>query len=291
MLEKYHARSVAVYLLVWFLLALFYNNLLQLTLMLAAIILLNYRLDRLESLRKLTSFIIMLSLMIIIINSLFNQNGEILLASFNIFGYTLPIYREAMVYGLAMAIKLILILAIFTAFNILIPVERLMDIFGSYSSRSVLVVAISAALIPDMMERFHSISQVQRCRGLQGSGKGLLERSRNMGPLLLNLLRSSLQASLQMAEAMQARGYGSSKRRSVYQMEKWKWQDWLLLILSLVVLGLALVGWYTGYRYNYRPLDQVSLPVYNWELIALFFLSLPFLQGQGHIWSWKGINL
>jgi energy-coupling factor transport system permease protein len=283
-LENYHVRSVAVYLLVWFLLALFYNNLLQLTLMLAAIILLNYRLDRLGSLRKITSFILPLAALIVLINSLFNQNGDILLTSLNIFNYTLPIYQEAIVFGVAMAIKLILILAIFTAFNILIPVERLMDIFGSYNSRSVLVVAISAALIPDMVERFHSIGQVQRCRGVQRPGKGLWERTRNLGPLLLNLLRSSLQAALQMAEAMQARGYGSSKRRNVYQIEKWQLQDWLLLFLALTVLGLALLGWYTGYRYHYRPLEQVSLPVYNWEVLALFFLSLPFLQG-GHIWS------
>ncbi len=283
-MENYHVRSVTVYLLVWFLLALFYNNLLQLTLMLAAIILLNYRLDRLGSLRKITSFILPLAALIVLINSLFNQNGDILLTSLNIFNYTLPIYQEAIVFGVAMAIKLILILAIFTAFNILIPVERLMDIFGSYNSRSVLVVAISAALIPDMVERFHSIGQVQRCRGVQRPGKGLWERTRNLGPLLLNLLRSSLQAALQMAEAMQARGYGSSKRRSVYQIEKWQLQDWLLLFLALTVLGLALLGWYTGYRYHYRPLEQVSLPVYNWEVLALFFLSLPFLQG-GHIWS------
>lgn len=281
---NYHVRSVAVYLLVWFLLALFYNNLLQLTLMLVAIILLNYRLDRLGSLKKITSFILPLAGLIIIINGLFNQNGDILLASVNIFGYTLPIYREAIVYGVAMAIKLFLILAIFTAFNILIPVERLMDIFGSYSSRSLLVVAISAALIPEMVGRFQTITQVQRCRGMQRSGKGLLERSRNLGPLLLNLLRSSLQASLQMAEAMQARGYGTSKRRSVYQVHKWQGRDWLLLTLALVVLGLALVGWYTGYRYHYRPLEQVSIPVYNLEVLALFFLSLPFLKG-GHIWS------
>ena len=284
-MDSYHVRSVAVYLLVWFLLALFYNNLLQLTLMLAAIILLNYRLDGMVSLRKITTFILPLAVLIIIINGLFNQNGDILLTSLNIFSYTLPIYREAIVYGMAMAIKLILILAIFTAFDILIPVERLMDIFGSYSSRSLLVVAISAALIPDMVERLHCIRQVQRCRGMQRSGKGLLERSRNLGPLLLNLLRSSLQASLQMAEAMQARGYGSSKRRSVYQMEKWQGQDWILLILSLVVLWLALVGWYIAYRYHYPPLKQVGLPVYNWEVLALFFLSLPFLQGW---YTWSG---
>jgi len=275
---------VAIYLLVWFLLALFYNNLFQLTLMLAAVILLNYRLDRLGSLKKITSFILPLAGLIIIINGLFNQNGNILLTSLNIFSYTLPIYREAVIYGGAMAIKLIVILAIFTAFNILIPVERLMDIFGPYSNRSILVVAISAALIPDMVKRVHSINQVQRCRGVREPGKGLLERSRRLGPLLLNLLRSSLQASLQMAEAMQARGYGSSKRRSIYQVQKWQRRDWLLLILALAVMGLALVGWYTGYRYHYRPLEQVSLPVYNWEVMALFCLSLPFLKG-GHIWS------
>jgi energy-coupling factor transport system permease protein len=278
MLEKYHARSLVVYFLVWFLLALFYNSLFQLILMLLATLFLNYRLDRLYSLRKVFAFILPIAILIVIINSLFNQNGQFLVANFNLWGYTVSIYKETIYYGIAMAVKLILILSIFSAFNFLIPVERILDIFGRYSGTPILLVAISARMVPDMLARLRSIKQVQRSRGMVPPKGGLIKRSRNLGPLLFNLLQASLQGALQMAEAMQARGYGSSKQRSRFCQEKWQGADGLLLTLALIVLGLVLAGWFTGTGYqNYSPLQQALLPPRWVEVLLLVFLSLPFL--------------
>lgn len=280
MLEQYHARSVAVYLLVWFLLALLYNHIAQLMLMLLVVLFFNYRLDRLSTLKKMSFYIIPLVLLIVVVNGLFNQNGEVLLTAINLPGCTITIYRETIIFGLAMAIKLILVLAIFTAFNHLIPVEKLVDIFGRYSGPAILTVAISARLIPDLAVRAHSISQVQRSRGVAIREGNLVKRSRSLGPLVFNLLRASLQTALQMAEAMQARGYGTSQRRSIYCQGKWRIQDWLLLLLTLAVLGLALAGWYTGDAFqHYSPIQQAGLPVRGMEALVLLFLSLPLLTG------------
>lgn len=283
MLEKYHTRSVAIYLLVWFLLALLYNSIAQLMLMLLVVLFFNYRLDRLRSLKKMFSYIIPLALLIVVINALFNQNGELLLTTIKLPGYAIAIYQETIVFGLAMTIKLVLILAIFVAFNQLIPVEKLMDIFGRYSGSAILMVAISARLIPDLTVRASSISQVQRSRGLTAREGSLVKRIRKLGPLVFNLLRASLQTALQMAEAMQARGYGNG-RRNIYCQGKWRTQDWLLLLLTLAVLGLALAGWYTGDGYqNYSPLQQAGLPARWREALLLLFLSMPLLAGRDYL--------
>lgn len=285
MLKRYHTRTVAVYLLAWFLLALLYNSIAQLMLMLLVVLFFNYRLDRLRSLKKIISYIIPLALLIVVINALFNQNGELLLTTIKLPGCTMAIYKETIIYGLAMTIKLVLILAVFAAFNQLIPVEKLMDIFGRYSGPAILMAVISARLIPDLAVRASSISQVQRSRGLTCQTGSLAQRIRKLGPLVFNLLRASLQTALQMAEAMQARGYGNG-RRSIYCQEIWRIQDWLLLLLTLAVLGLALAGWYTGDGYqNYSPLQQAGLPVRWMEVLPLLFLSLPLLAGSRLSWG------
>lgn len=281
MLEKYHTRSVAIYLLTWFLLALLYNGMAQLMLMLPVVLFFNYRLDRLRSLKKMVSYIIPLALLIVAINALFNQNGELLLAAVRIPGYTIAIYRETIVFGLAMTIKLVLILAIFTVFNQLIPIEKVMDIFGRFSGPAILMVAISARLTPELAVRARSISQVQRSRGVAVRGGGQAQLIRKLGPLVFNLLRASLQTALQMAEAMQARGYGNG-RRSIYCQEKWGTRDWVLVLLTTLVLGLAVAGCYTGEGLqNCSPFQQAGLPARWREVLLLLFLSLPSLTGSG----------
>lgn len=276
MLANYHTRSIVVYLLVWFLLALFYNKMVQLALMLLIVFILNYWLDRLSSFKKICAFVVPLALLIIVINTLFNQNGEVLLTAIPLPGYTIAIYQEAMIFGLAMAVKLALILAIFTIFNRLIPVEKVMGIFGRFGGPAVLMLAISARLIPDLALRARAIAQVQRSRGAGIQEGSLIARICQLGPLLYNLLRASLRTAWQMAETMQARGY-SSGYRSVYSKEQWKLQDWLLSLLTLTALGMALyIG--AGVQ-NSSPLQQASLPLGWMEIMPLLLLLLPLFIG------------
>jgi energy-coupling factor transport system permease protein len=275
MLGSYHPRSIVIYLLLWFLLALFYNYITHLAIMLGVILLFNYRLDKLNSIIKMSSYILPLVVLIIVINSLFNQNGKELLVTLDIWELTIPIYQEAIISSIAMSIKLIIVLAVFNVFNLLIPAEKLMDIFGERSGSNILLLVIATRLIPDLAARFRSIRQVQKCRGMITQGKGLIDHYRNLGPLLCNLLRAALQMALQMAESMQTRGYGISCKRSVYIKEHFKVNDWVLLIINITVLAMIFLLWMKVDRHFGYLIQQVN----DWvTVLPLLLLSLPLLE-------------
>lgn len=276
-MKGFHSRSSSIYLLICFLMALCYQDLLLLSIMLLIMVVFNYRLDRAAGLGKVMRFTLPVILLIILLNALINQNGENILVTIQ----ALPvvgnvyIYREAIYFAIAMSVKLLLILSIFTVFNILIPLERLFDVFGSYTGKTVLIAGISARMVPELAGRAKSIREVQAYRGHIAGGKNISQRVRTMGPLLTNLLRSSLDSSLQKAEAMQVRAYGSG-RRSIYLEEYWHLKDSLLVFLSLMVFLLAIVNLFL------KPdITGISLHLAYWkDAVLLSLLAVPvFLYG------------
>lgn len=280
-MKGFHSRSSSIYMLVCFLMALCYQDLFLLSIMLLIMVVFNYRLDRAAALRKMLRFTLPLILLIVLLNGLINQNGENILVTIQ----ALPIvgdvyiYREAIYSAIAMSVKLLLVLSIFTVFNILVPLERLFDVFGSYTGKTVLIAGISARMVPELAGRAKSIRGVQAYRGHIAKGDNIFQRVQTMGPLLINLLRSSLDSSLQKAEAMQVRAYGSG-RRSIYLEETWYLKDSLLVFLSLMVFLLALVTLFL------KPdTAGISFQLAYWkDAVLLSLLAIPvFLYGQSQI--------
>jgi energy-coupling factor transport system permease protein len=77
------------------------------------------------------------------------------------------------------------------------------------------------------------IRQAQRLRGQTLKGFGSWKR------VAIPLLEESLARSLDLAAAMDSRGYGVSRNRSTYRPIKWKLSDVLVIGSALVVLGLS----------------------------------------------------
>ncbi len=270
-MKGFHSRSSSIYLLVCFLIALLYQELLLLSIILLIMVVFNYRLDRAAALRKMLFFTLPLIVLIVLLNGLINQNGESILVTIQglpVVG-NVYIYREAIYFAVAMSVKLLLILSIFTVFNILVPLERLFDVFGSYTGKTVLIAGISARMVPELAARAKSIRDVQAYRGHIAQGDNIFQRVRTVGPLLVNLLRSSLDSSLQKAEAMQVRAYGSGSR-SIYLEENWHLKDSLLVLLSLAAFFLGII---TFLKSNTAG---ISLQLTYWkDAVLLSLLAAP----------------
>ncbi|MEM2323438.1 MAG: energy-coupling factor transporter transmembrane component T, partial [Candidatus Bathyarchaeia archaeon] len=72
---------------------------------------------------------------------------------------------------------------------------------------------------------------------------------RNYIPILIPVFIRSFTRSIELAEAMEARGYGASeKRTSIYELCM-KRSDYMIALLLLCILALSilirlLIGWY-----------------------------------------------
>jgi energy-coupling factor transport system permease protein len=130
-----------------------------------------------------------------------------------------------------------------------------------------------------------SIREVQMMRGVNFSAGGIKERLKKYSFLVNVLLLSSLEGSLEIAESMQARAFGSGPR-TCYKRETWRPRDTFCLSSSLVALGIAAWGVAHGigvYQYypHLGPLINGKITIVLLAAV-LFPLTIPVLLS----WGW-----
>ncbi len=91
-------------------------------------------------------------------------------------------------------------------------------------------VVIATSLIPQLVVSSGRIREAQRLRGQE------IHRLRSWKKIALPLLEDSLSRSLELAAAMDARGYGFSRRRSKYRPNSWRATEFLICSSALLAI-------------------------------------------------------
>ncbi|HNX28778.1 MAG TPA: energy-coupling factor transporter transmembrane component T [Syntrophomonadaceae bacterium] len=254
MLKNYHPRSTVCYLLVWLVLALFINDIKLLALMLLFTAVINYTEDHGRSLAKILAVILPMAVLIVGLNLLLADYGKTALYVLALpGGTTLTIYQEPLFNSLAMGIKLLLVIAVFAVFNLTVTVDKLISVFGNYSGPTVLMAVLAARMVPMLSRQAGSIAEVQSLRVTSRETGSLKEKIMRAGPFLTNLLRVSLESSLQTAEAMQVRAYGSGGR-TCFVPESWQAQDTFITAAAAAILILFIIPATSGISNEYALL-------------------------------------
>jgi energy-coupling factor transport system permease protein len=99
----------------------------------------------------------------------------------------------------------------------------------------VFAFATSIRFVPVMMIDLNQIIDAQKSRGLEIEKGGPIKRIRNLVPVLVPLIVTALVRSSELAEAMEARGYGAVKKpTSLFNL---KLQSNDLMALSIILPG------------------------------------------------------
>lgn len=103
-----------------------------------------------------------------------------------------------------------------------------------------LVMAIALRFVPTLMDETVKIMNAQRARGVDFNSGGLIKRAKNIVPILIPLFINSLTIALDLAVAMESRGYRENAPRTHYRALKWTKYD-LLNVGYFAVLTALLV--------------------------------------------------
>ena len=172
----------------------------------------------------------------VFINMFFVNNGETVLFYIN----TNRITLEAICYGVGSALMLISVLVWFSSFNVIITADKLIYIFGKVAPVLGLTLSMIFRFIPLLKSRFAEISLGQKCMGRSHNKGGLIKKARQLLKELSILIAWSLEASIESADSMEARGYGLHGRTS-FHLFKFSGRDIAALVL-MVVTGAPLVA-------------------------------------------------
>jgi energy-coupling factor transport system permease protein len=125
------------------------------------------------------------------------------------------------------------IILIFGAAASLTSPHRLLRILPVYVYEFGVSVVIATSALPQLVTSVSRIRQAQMLRGQS------LRGFRSWKRIAIPLLEESLARSLDLAAAMDSRGYGISRKRSRYRPIKWRYMDYLVILSAISVVGLS----------------------------------------------------
>jgi energy-coupling factor transport system permease protein len=154
------------------------------------------------------------------------------------------ITQEELAYGAAAALRIAGSTLAVAAFVRLVDSDRLLRAVALVAPRSAMIGALGARLLPTLERDAAGIALTARGRGME------LGLRRNASELVAPLVSLSLERSLMLAEAMEARGYGAGPRTRRREPPAGG-ADLALGAIGAVLVAVAalLVAGFAPYRY------------------------------------------
>jgi energy-coupling factor transport system permease protein len=143
----------------------------------------------------------------------------------------LDVTREELYNGLFQGLRLTAVALAFAAYALLLDHDRLVQ-SARFARRSVLAVALATRLVPTLERDAAGLVEALRGRGVEVTGV------RGRGRMLVPLLAGSLERSLNLAEAMEARGYGRPGATRALR-PPWGLAEWGALAGSVLIVAIG----------------------------------------------------
>ncbi|MDQ7032954.1 MAG: energy-coupling factor transporter transmembrane component T [Desulfonauticus sp.] len=106
--------------------------------------------------------------------------------------------------------------------------------------------------VPVLAEEAQTIMDAQKARGLELERGNFLKRIRNYIPILIPLIVSAIRRSLELAEAMESRAWGATKKRTNLYVLKMHKGDFILAAMTIGILAVAI------YIRLYLPIPSIN---------------------------------
>jgi len=165
-----------------------------------------------------------------------------------------PLTLEAGLWGLTNGLALVALLTLFLTLNSAVSPHELARLTPAFLHEAGLVASVALAFVPQTLRTLREIRDAQAVRGHRVRGP------RDLLPLFLPLLITALEKAVQLAEALEARGYGLAAAPPLRER----------LIAALGLLGL-LSGWFVALFWWQHPLTGYLLAAVGVALLGVAF--------------------
>lgn len=221
--------------------------------------------------------LVTMTIMIIVINPLFNHEGMTILGYFKTGN---PLTLESIIYGIFMALLMMSVILWFAIYNVIMTSDKFIYIFGRIIPHLSLIISMSLRYVPRFKEQFIRVREARRCMGRDINQGNIFIRIRNMAAILSIMITWSLENSIETADSMKSRGYGLPGRTafSIYKFHK---RDSIVLT-TMSVCTMAFIWLVANDKMHYRYYPVFERNLANiWSVMAytLFVVicSIPML--------------
>ena len=108
-----------------------------------------------------------------------------------------------------------------------------------------LIMSIALRFIPILLDETERIMNAQKARGASFDSGGLFKRVKAIVPVLVPLLLSAFRRAEELADAMEARCYSNSEKRTKYKKLRFALRDLVVfLLLAALIAGVVVLRYF-----------------------------------------------
>jgi energy-coupling factor transport system permease protein len=144
--------------------------------------------------------------------------------------------------SIALSIRLIALMTSFSLFFLTVHPDELSQALIQMHVRFEFAFAMSMAMryVPTLGQEAYAIMDAQRARGVEMDKGNILQRVRNIVPIIVPLIIVSIRRALSIAESMESRGFGANTKRTYLHQLRFQKRDWAVVCLSILMLALVI---------------------------------------------------
>ncbi len=161
---------------------------------------------------------------------------------FNFLGNNYTVTPKALENATALTLRFVVLVESFSIFFLTTSPDHLGLALEQTHVPYEFVFAFTTAVrfVPVLAEEAETIMDAQKARGLELEKGNFLKRIRNYIPILIPLIVSAIRRSLELAEAMESRAWGATKKRTnLYSLRMHK-GDAIMIAITLAILAFAI---------------------------------------------------
>jgi energy-coupling factor transport system permease protein len=214
-----------------------------------------------------------IAIVIALVNPLVSQNGQTVIVRLgSLLGHEFDITLEATLFGLVAGLRVLVLIAAFGLFNAVVDPDELLRAVRRFSYRSALTASLATRLVPVLVRDATRMSEAARCRAKPAHRTAVARAA----------LASSLDRAVDVAAALELRGYGSATRPA-RRRRPWSRHD-VRVAAAGALIAVVVIGMYAAGVGEFEPYPSPTMASGPAELVLILTLvtagALPF-AGRG----------
>jgi energy-coupling factor transport system permease protein len=213
------------------------------------------------------------SLLTVVLNFLLSHTGDTVLVNVPTWLPVLggPLTLEAAAYGVDLALGLAACIVAGVSLSLVVEPYQLVDSLPGPLSRTAAALGAAMTLVPRLGHSFVAVREAQQMRGWRA--KGL----RSWTAIVIPSVLTTIEGSVLLAEAMDARAFGSGPRTALGG-STWKVSDLVVVTASLIAVIAFVVALCLGQIPGWQPYPSLTIPALSWwPALCCLLLFTPVL--------------
>ncbi len=243
--------------------ALLFSNPVLLTAVIGGLVLLAAAAGVVADLRRGALLALPVAVVIVLVNALvYREGAHVVFRGGVILGRRIDVTLESVAAGGVAALRLLAIACAFGVYSAVVDPDQMLRLFRRVSYRSALTGSLATRLAQVLHRDAERMSEAARCR----------PEPPGHGRVLLAVLSRSLDRAVDVAAALEVRGYATA-RRPAARRTAWSRHDLRVLLAAALVAGVALAGKLVGAN-GFHAYPTIGLALGPRELMVAAVLLL-----------------